>query len=190
MMVQTKQVNSIVKIDMQILDTIRKGFIIFIFILCILWIVIPFGGGSGRMESEVHIVPAGYQGMVYIVFNQNDGYPQEYDNNNSRIYRIPRSGILRTKFKANFGSIDAGNNINFFYNIGDSLVRINKLITEEEIRTNIDSNQVVILDYSYGGTKLNFNLEGKLLSYIVDSLKNFGRRDYLLTRERFENWNK
>ncbi|MBK7335558.1 MAG: hypothetical protein IPJ00_05100 [Saprospirales bacterium] len=61
---------------------------------------------------------------------------------------------------------------------------------EKEFKTNIDSNQVVVFEYGYGGAKSNFGFEEEVLTYIVDSLKNFNKRDYLLTKERFENWDK
>ena len=51
--------------------------------------------------------------MVHIIFNQKNAYPKEYDNKGSRVYRVPKSGGLKTKFKNNFGWIDAGNQINF-----------------------------------------------------------------------------
>ncbi len=43
------------------------------------------------------LIPAGYVGDVYIIYDQPNGEEQEYDGA-SRVYRIPSTGILFTKF--------------------------------------------------------------------------------------------
>ena len=71
--------------------------------------------------------------------------------------------------------------------MSDSLIKINKLITEKEFKIYIDSNQIIVFEYGYGGAKSNFEFEGDILTYIVGSLKNFDKRDYTLAKEKFEN---
>lgn len=193
MMVQIKEVILIVKIDMKIRKLILRIIfaLISIYGVYLLWAVFAFGGGCNRMNSETHILPFNYTGMVYIIFNQKDGLPKEYTKEGSRLYRIPKSGVLKSKFKGNFGWIDAGSKINFYYSKGDSLLYIHKLITEKEFEADIDSNEVVVFEYGYGGAKSDFGFDGDVQSYIVDSLKNyFRKRDYKLTKEKFDSWNK
>jgi len=43
------------------------------------------------------LIPAGYIGDIYIIYDQPNGSDQEYDGT-SRVYRIPANGILLTKF--------------------------------------------------------------------------------------------
>jgi hypothetical protein len=44
-------------------------------------------------------LPNNYTGAVIILFNEAYGVPEKFDNNGNRIYEIPPSGILKTKFK-------------------------------------------------------------------------------------------
>jgi hypothetical protein len=53
-------------------------------------------------EEEIVIVPEGYRGFVIIIFNQEHGAPEKYDGKN-RVYEIPQNGILKTRFKGNYG---------------------------------------------------------------------------------------
>jgi hypothetical protein len=192
MMVLIKEVILTVEINMKIRKLILRIIIAIILLygVYLLWAVYAFGGGCKHMNAETHILPADYIGMVYIIFNQKDGYPKNYGNGRSRLYTIPKSGVLKTQFKGNFGWIDAGENINFYCSKNDSLIKLQKLITEREVNSDLDSNQVVVFEYGYGGAKSNFGLNEDVLTYIVDSLKNISKRDYSLTKERFENWDK
>ncbi|WP_231590595.1 DUF6843 domain-containing protein [Hymenobacter terrenus] len=52
--------------------------------------------GLGNAQ-EVYLVPQGFRGVVYILFEQPNGVPPEREGW-KRIYRIPRSGVLRTQF--------------------------------------------------------------------------------------------
>lgn len=57
-----------------------------------------------------YLIPQGYRGNVMVVFNQKDGRDKEYEGQ-SRIYRIPATGVLFTKFKDEEGFI----NEQYFY---------------------------------------------------------------------------
>lgn len=54
-------------------------------------------------EDVVFIVPEGYTGPIIILHNQKDGAEKKYDQG-KRVYDIPHTGILKTKFKANYGT--------------------------------------------------------------------------------------
>jgi hypothetical protein len=47
-------------------------------------------------RSEIHLIPTGYTGDVFIVFGQPSGVPAEYDGLAS-VFRIPADGILVTQ---------------------------------------------------------------------------------------------
>ncbi len=50
-----------------------------------------------RSEREIHLYPDGFTGPTVILFNDSAGAPPEYDGK-ARVYRIPSSGVLRTRF--------------------------------------------------------------------------------------------
>jgi MFS family permease len=56
----------------------------------------------GRAEREVHLIPAGYEGPVVIVFGDSTGAPERREGR-ARLYEIPANGVLRTRFAANPG---------------------------------------------------------------------------------------
>ncbi|MCR9134152.1 MAG: hypothetical protein NXI08_16420 [bacterium] len=164
--------------------------IIFLYGLYLVWAVIAFGGGCKRMVSETHILPNRYTGKVYIFFNQDEGYKAEYEDN-TRVYRIPKSGILRTQFKPNSGWIDSKKYLNFYYEDGDSMIPLNKYISGKDSLIRLDSNSIVVFEYGIGtGWEAFKQGEINATTYIVDSLKNFNKRDYILTKEEFDNWDK
>lgn len=158
--------------------------------LYLLCAIFAFGGGCNNMKAETHILTKGFTGKVYVFFDQKGSSAKEYDKE-TRIYRIPQSGILLTEFKENSGWIDSKKYLNFYYEDVDSLIMINKFISGRDSLTDLDSNTVVVFEYGIGVGWDSFG-KGELhaASYIVDSLKNFKKRDYSLTKEMFDNWNK
>ena len=50
-------------------------------------------------DDEMHIIPNNFEGCVIILFDKSDGEPKEYNEDGDRVYRIPKSGILKTQFK-------------------------------------------------------------------------------------------
>jgi hypothetical protein len=49
---------------------------------------------------ERYLLPEDFRGVVYVVFNQENGKEKEYEGIH-RVYRIPESGILFTQFSQN-----------------------------------------------------------------------------------------
>lgn len=68
-------------------------------------------------EPEIYLIPPNFKGWVVILFNQKDGTIPDYKEG-SRIYRIPSSGILKTKFGSNTGEFGL-NDVKFYFD-GDS----------------------------------------------------------------------
>jgi hypothetical protein len=48
-------------------------------------------------SSAKCLIPKGYSGNIYIIYDQPNGSDEEYDDK-SRVYRIPANGVLFTKF--------------------------------------------------------------------------------------------
>jgi hypothetical protein len=61
------------------------------------------GVSCGEMaEPEIHLIPAGYMGNIYIFHNVPDGEPPKYEGR-ARVYQIPTDGILRSNTSMNMG---------------------------------------------------------------------------------------
>jgi ABC-type multidrug transport system permease subunit len=81
----------------------------YIFILAISPVLFVIGIVINALYFEKYIIPANFRGVVYILTDEKRGIDREY-NFFSRIYRIPQSGILLTKFNQKSGI----NNRSFF----------------------------------------------------------------------------
>jgi hypothetical protein len=68
---------------------------------CVAITLFLFGCGE-IAEPEIHLIADGYMGDVFIIHDVPDGEPLERKGL-SRVYRIPRSGILRSQSSMNFG---------------------------------------------------------------------------------------
>lgn len=68
---------------------------------------------STPCEKEIFLLPEGLRGQIIVFFDQADGQEMTYDGD-SRVYRIPPSGILKSQFKKNGGCMGDGRNL-FFY---------------------------------------------------------------------------
>jgi hypothetical protein len=53
-------------------------------------------------EPEIHLIPAGYMGYIYIFHNVPDGEPMKREGR-ARVYEIPKDGILRSQSPMNPG---------------------------------------------------------------------------------------
>ena len=58
--------------------------------------------GQQMSEPEIHLIPAGYMGNVYIFHNVPDGEPLKREGR-ARVYEIPKDGILRSQSPENPG---------------------------------------------------------------------------------------
>ncbi|RZF84825.1 hypothetical protein EXT46_03080 [Pseudoalteromonas sp. CO325X] len=69
------------------------------------WLMITFLSSClevKKREPAIYLIPEGYVGALYIVFNAPNGQPPMYEGN-SRVYHIPPSGVLVTQMDANEG---------------------------------------------------------------------------------------
>lgn len=138
--------------------------------LYLVWSIFTFGGGCNKMDGEIHYIPKNYIGKVSIIFNFKDGVNKEYKNSN-RLYIIPSSGQLKTKFKLNHGWTSTDTSHEFYYVDNDSIIPIRKLISTKDFDS-VDSNLVYILEYGIGTGWEIGEKEYDSNTYIVDTLKN------------------
>jgi len=68
----------------------------------VLWLVLDWFILS-KAAPEVHLLPDGFKGPVFIAFNRLDGEQERYEDG-KRVYVIPNNGILKTKFPPNDGT--------------------------------------------------------------------------------------
>jgi hypothetical protein len=66
---------------------------------------------QAQAEPEIHLIPQGYVGHVFVVFRAANGAPSAFEDT-ARLYRIPQNGILLTQHPPNTGSGPAWK---FFY---------------------------------------------------------------------------
>ena len=53
-------------------------------------------------ENCIYLIPRDYEGNLIIIYDQKEGKDPVYDNQ-TRVYTFDKSGVLTTKFKANYG---------------------------------------------------------------------------------------
>lgn len=84
-------------------------------ILLIIFSVVVFSSCNKTTdcEKEIYLLPPGFRGELIVYFDQDDGQPEIYEDS-ARVYRIPRSGYLKTRFQKNGGCM-TDNRIRFFY---------------------------------------------------------------------------
>ena len=58
-----------------------------------------------KPEKERFLIPEGFKGQVFVIFNQKDGRKEKYEDGR-RVYCIPNTGVLFTQFKDEEGQID------------------------------------------------------------------------------------
>lgn len=151
----------------------RKKLLWILGILLLLYLlyIISFLWGGKNLKAELHLIPNNYRGDIYIIFNQNDGLEREYQDKR-RIYRIPPSGVLKTKFSPNTGWIKNDNVIKHYYvDYSFKPKRLIKYLYMTNINNieNADSLVATSIQYhnpSFDSVALNV---GK---YTIDTLKN------------------
>jgi hypothetical protein len=65
------------------------------------------------VEHEVHLIPAGYTGNVYIVHNRPDGAPMKREGR-ARLYEIPADGVLWSQTPTNLGWFNKADLKNYY----------------------------------------------------------------------------
>lgn len=122
--------------------------------------------GCKNTEDAIFVVPEGYTGYIIIIYNQENGAEMEYKEG-KRVYEIPSTGILKTKFKANYGT---SNFPLFYYGKVDG----NEIPYKTEINS-VSANNVNAFGGSVG--KANKDLAGT--SVVEFSLHYIGNEEQI-----------
>lgn len=108
-------------------------------------------------EDTIRLIPEGYEGAVLIIFNQKDGESKEYDDD-KRVYRIPKNGILRTQFKPNYGV----RNHQFFYvNSNNERIEISFVMVQGKKELSKNNEKVYAYWEKAIGESFGINTENK-----------------------------
>lgn len=96
-----------------------------------------------KREPETYLIGEGYSGPVYVVFGVTKGEPAA-DENGSRIYRIPDSGILLTQMSLNEGRITSDDLRSFYVSESGERTEIKKHLVRIP-----DSEEILEQDATY-----------------------------------------
>ena len=104
--------------------------------------------GCSAGEEEIYLLPKGYVGVVYIIFEQKTGKQPKYADG-ARVYEIPADGVLKTQFGFNDGWLDIPK---FYYIDGQKRIPIFYQIENKDIK--VDTLQVCCIQTgnSYKGS--------------------------------------
>lgn len=80
----------------------------------ILSLMLAVSSCFNQAEPEIHLIPKGYKGPVIIIFDEKNGKPEKYEDG-SRVYEIPKDGILRTQFKQQKEGYIAPGKLKYYY---------------------------------------------------------------------------
>jgi len=73
-----------------------------VFLLLIALVFASSSSGQVLSEPEIHLIPMGFMGYIYIFHNVPDGQPLKREGR-ARVYEIPKDGILRSQSPLNPG---------------------------------------------------------------------------------------
>ena len=132
------------------------------------WSMLGFGN-----EAEVNLIPPNFRGVVYILFDQTQGNGKEYEGG-KRIYRIPRSGVLKTKFSAQTGMTRLPE---YYWNFGENRIRLRNRIPLSVSGRNKAEVYVSTEETGAGGCAANARnsapTEISYVSYIISEEQHF-----------------
>lgn len=100
-------------------------------------------------EPETIIIPDGYIGAFYILFNVTDGVDARA-NGVGRIYEIPSTGVLFTQSSENLGWIDSGE-LRYFYRKADGALEPISERWTMSVPDNVESRSESIITIFGGG---------------------------------------
>lgn len=104
-----------------------------------------------KREPAIYLIPDGYVGSLYIIFNAPNGQPPKYEGD-SRVYEIPPSGVLVTQMDANEGWIESSRIQYFYVNDTNERTPISEHITStiHDTPENRKDKQIIIFGGGLG----------------------------------------
>ena len=112
-------------------------------------------------SHDIFFIPEGFRGQIIVLYGQHNGEPKEFDGQ-WRIYRIPKSGILKTQFELKGHVLNLGRTKYFFVDNQGNKTVIPTFC--EYCDSNIKDTTSVQIIY---GTLDNMNI-GKYQDFFVD----------------------
>jgi hypothetical protein len=109
-----------------------------------------------KASDDIFILPINYKGTIAVIYGQDNGAEKEYENG-KRLYRIPKSGVLKTQFElkgetANFGEY-------YYRNDKGQRIRITSFPYERPFP---DSNKIYVHSWHLGNAS---DSEGNKFKY-------------------------
>ena len=75
-----------------------------VILLIVLSVIFNSCLSGSHIDKELFYIPDGMEGKIFVLFDCEDGKPKKWKDG-KRLYEIPFSGVLKTKFKENTGYI-------------------------------------------------------------------------------------
>ena len=144
----------------------KQYYIVLLFLFCACFISCR-SKEERKCEKEIYLLPDGFRGIVLIYFNQPDGAPAEYFGD-SRLYRIPSTGLMKSQFGPNGGCM-SDNRINFFYiDSAGNQKPITYFMNILEDRPPVDENYVMLSFTSNKSDSTHFviHLVGEIKEFV------------------------
>ncbi|GEM_PF-1907364 len=115
---------------------------------------------SAKPSVDVFLVPENFRGVIAVIYDIEGGQKEELEDG-KRIYRIPRSGILKTQSKIKNGSVSFGE---YYYVTKDNQrIKIKRVILSPDLINFPDSTNSYIhhwdLNYLTNGIGKHINYQ-------------------------------
>ena len=112
-----------------------------------------------KTENTLTLIPDGYTGTIRILFDQENGTEIKYEGE-KRVYEIPESGILKTKFSPQFGYHFPEY---YYVSKNGNRTKIQRIaeLTQKVLDT-IDKNKVYAYRFMFGGDAVKVDSLGNV----------------------------
>jgi hypothetical protein len=133
------------------------------FIYLLLLLTSVFFVGCQSADDEIYILPDNYSGYVLIIYDQENGEIPAYYGE-KRVYRIPESGVLKTRFSTNYGVASLGE---YYYK---EIQEGNKIPFEMINKDELGDNSIKACCFSTGSVyKIDDKSRVKFARFLVGS---------------------
>lgn len=129
-------------------------------------------------SSDTFLIPKNFRGIVYVYYDQNNGIEKEFEGSR-RVYRIPKDGILLTKFDLKGDEIDLSNSKFYLVDEKGSRTLLKHCSVYDENKTK-DSTTLQAI---YGECGENGNYGTYQTFYIDFPTMKFWKKDNIIREE-------
>ena len=128
--------------------------------LHLILLLIVFDSCAQNVENTITLIPAKHIGPVCINLNVKDGLPKEYENEN-RVYRIGKEGLLNTQFQAIYGQYQFNK---YYYENENGQRQEIKFLNVYDEQKKLDLDSIYIFGVGQTGTGEGFDEHGTFLT--------------------------